>query len=148
MTLDHVASEAGVSKATVSRVINERGNVSPETVRLVREAMVRARYSPPAPKPPKGQPNLPRKGQPSALSAYALLVPEISGDLYASLLLGFEAARPVTRVLLADVLDCRDDRLLPLELDVLAQVRGHQGRAVFAGTDAVQRAHFVHADAA
>src|SRR5262245_39081113 len=92
MTLDHVASEAGVSKATVSRVINERGNVSPETVRLVREAMVRARYSPPAPKPPKGQPNQSRKGQPSALSAYALLVPEITADLYASLLLGFEAA--------------------------------------------------------
>jgi GntR family transcriptional regulator, arabinose operon transcriptional repressor len=92
VTLDHVASEAGVSKATVSRVINERGNVSAETVRIVREAMVRARYSPPAPKPLKGQPSQPRNGQPSALSAYALLVPEISADLYASLLRGFEAA--------------------------------------------------------
>lgn len=91
-TLEHLASEAGVSKATVSRVINERGNVSAETVRLVREAMVRARFSARAPKPPRGQPTQTHKTPPSALSAYALLVPEISGDLYVSLLRGFEAA--------------------------------------------------------
>lgn len=91
-TLDQVASEAGVSKATVSRVINERGNVSAATVRLVREAMIRAGFSAPAPKPPRGQPTQARKSTASALSAYALLVPEISGDLYTSLLRGFEAA--------------------------------------------------------
>jgi LacI family transcriptional regulator len=91
-TLDQLASEAGVSKATVSRVINERGNVSAETVRLVREAMIRTRFNAPAPKPPRNQTNRPRTTSTSALSAYALLVPEISGDLYVSLLRGFEAA--------------------------------------------------------
>ena len=91
-TLEHLASEAGVSKATVSRVINERGNVSAATVRLVREAMARARFSAPAPKPLRNQSSRPRKASSSALSAYALLVPEISTDLYISLLRGFEAA--------------------------------------------------------
>lgn len=91
-TLDHVASEAGVSKATVSRVINERGNVSAETIRLVHSAMARAHFRPPAPKPPRSQPAQTRKASSSALSAYALLVPEINGDLYTSLLRGFEAA--------------------------------------------------------
>lgn len=91
-TLEQLASEAGVSKATVSRVINERGNVSAATVRLVREAMIRARFHAPAPKPPRRQATRTHKAQASPLSAYALLVPEISGDLYVSLLRGFEAA--------------------------------------------------------
>ena len=91
-TLEQVASAAGVSKATVSRVINERGNVSAATAQLVREAMIRARFRAPAPKPLRSQSNRPGKGRPAQLSAYALLVPEISGDLYVSLLRGFEAA--------------------------------------------------------
>src|SRR4051794_12449133 len=91
-TLEDLASEAGVSKATVSRVINERGNVRAETVRLVREAMIRTRFNAPAPKPPRSQPTQPRSSATLALSAYALLVPEMSGDLYVSLLRGFEAA--------------------------------------------------------
>ena len=91
-TLEDLALEAGVSKATVSRVINERGNVSAATVRLVREAMMRTQYNAPAPKPPRSQPTRSRQTMTSALSVYALLVPEISGDLYVSLLRGFEAA--------------------------------------------------------
>jgi DNA-binding LacI/PurR family transcriptional regulator len=91
-TLEDLALEAGVSKATVSRVINERGNVSPETVRLVREAMIRTQFTAPSPKPPRSAPVKSRQTLTSALSVYALLVPEISGDLYVSLLRGFEAA--------------------------------------------------------
>jgi LacI family transcriptional regulator len=91
-TLDHIALEAGVSKATVSRVINERGNVSAATARLVREAMIRAKFRAPAPKPLRSQTPKTAKSSSSALAVYALLVPEISGDLYVSLLRGFEAA--------------------------------------------------------
>lgn len=39
-----VAKLAGVSQATVSRVVNEGGNVSPDTVRAVREAMSEIGY--------------------------------------------------------------------------------------------------------
>lgn len=92
MTLDDLALQAGVSKATVSRVINERGNVSAAKVRLVRETIARTRFNAPAPKPPRGQPSKARQAATPVLSVYALLVPEISGDLYVSLLRGFEAA--------------------------------------------------------
>jgi len=43
-----VAKLAGVSHATVSRVINRRSDVSPDSVQRVREAMRRLRYVPPA----------------------------------------------------------------------------------------------------
>ncbi len=91
-TIDHVATLAGVSKATVSRVINQRGNVHPDTVRAVREAISRARYNAPAPKPERRTTGFHGRNNPAALSAYALLVPEIVGELYSSLLKGFEAA--------------------------------------------------------
>jgi LacI family transcriptional regulator len=45
-TLRDVASEAGVSVATVSRVMNRKGRYSPETERLVREAAERIGYAP------------------------------------------------------------------------------------------------------
>lgn len=91
-TLDEVATLAGVSKATVSRVINQRGNVHPDTVRAVRAALSRTRYEPPLFK--TGRPSAgegARESKP-ALSVYALVVPEIAGGLYVSLLGGFEAA--------------------------------------------------------
>ena len=47
MSITQVAENAGVSKATVSRVINKVGNVSPDTVRLVHQAMKELNYHPP-----------------------------------------------------------------------------------------------------
>jgi LacI family transcriptional regulator len=46
-TLDQVAKRVGVSKATVSRVINQSPRVAPELMRSVREAMERIGYQPP-----------------------------------------------------------------------------------------------------
>ena len=46
MSIVEVAKLAGVSHATVSRVINNRPGVSPECVRLVREAMNNIGYTP------------------------------------------------------------------------------------------------------
>ncbi len=92
VTIDHVANLAGVSKATVSRVINQRGNVSADTVRMVRDAMTRAQYAAPLPKPTRSQGTDGIRTNGATLSAYALLVPEMSNGLYSSLLRGFEAA--------------------------------------------------------
>lgn len=44
ITLDDVAKEAGVSRATVDRVLNERGNVSPVTVERVHRALYSTNY--------------------------------------------------------------------------------------------------------
>ena len=48
MSMTQVAKLAGVSHATVSRVINRRSDVSPDSVQRVRQAMQRLRYVPPA----------------------------------------------------------------------------------------------------
>ncbi|MDR0902670.1 MAG: LacI family transcriptional regulator, partial [Opitutaceae bacterium] len=49
-----VAKHAGVSVATVSRVLNAPGSVAPETVALVKRAMVELNYTPPAPERRRG----------------------------------------------------------------------------------------------
>jgi LacI family transcriptional regulator len=49
MSVHLVSKTAGVSVATVSRVINHSPNVAPETVALVRRAMAKLGYVPPAP---------------------------------------------------------------------------------------------------
>jgi DNA-binding LacI/PurR family transcriptional regulator len=46
LTLDHVAQVAGVSRATVSRVINQTRNVDPEIQRVVQEAVAETGYVP------------------------------------------------------------------------------------------------------
>lgn len=48
MSISEVAKLAGVSHATVSRVINERPGVSHDLTRRVRDAMKRLNYTPPA----------------------------------------------------------------------------------------------------
>ena len=45
-TLEHVAKVAGVSRATVSRVINGIRNVDPQIQELVREAVAQTGYVP------------------------------------------------------------------------------------------------------
>jgi DNA-binding LacI/PurR family transcriptional regulator len=91
VTIAAVAEIAGVSKATVSRVINQQSNVHPDTVRAVRRAMERAQYAP----QPRGAGRRlgsgleSRQGSPKVLSAFALVVPEVSRGLYWSLQQGF-----------------------------------------------------------
>ncbi len=46
LTLEHVAQVAGVSRATVSRVINETRNVDPDLRRIVQEAIAATGYVP------------------------------------------------------------------------------------------------------
>lgn len=76
MTLNDVAREAGVSRATVSRVVNGIPNVDAETVASVRQAMDRMGYVRPAVRPgPK-----PKSTHPSRLRAGAIALIAIGGS--------------------------------------------------------------------
>jgi DNA-binding LacI/PurR family transcriptional regulator len=46
ITISQVAEEAGVSSQTVSRVVNNRGEISPETRQRVKEVIQRMGYHP------------------------------------------------------------------------------------------------------
>jgi LacI family transcriptional regulator len=46
VTIMHVAHEAGVSYQTVSRVVNDRPDVAPETRKRVRDVIARLEYQP------------------------------------------------------------------------------------------------------
>src|SRR5258706_3120718 len=48
ITIEHVASQAGVSTQTVSRVINDRPDVSPETRQMVQQIIAQLGYKPSA----------------------------------------------------------------------------------------------------
>jgi LacI family transcriptional regulator len=82
VTMDHVASLSGFSKATVSRVINRDGSVKPSTVAKVEEAIRSLGYMP--------------NSVASALSGgksrtIAVLLPDVVTEYYASLLTGIDA---------------------------------------------------------
>lgn len=76
MSLDDVAREAGVSRATVSRVVNGSSNVDSKTVASVRQTMDRMGYVRPAVRPgPK-----PRASHPSRLRVGAIALVMIGGS--------------------------------------------------------------------
>ncbi len=80
MSIAAVAKLAGVSNATVSRVLNRHGSVHPTTVRLVEEALAQAKYV------VRGRNRVGASvGERPALTAFALIVPEIASGLYGSL---------------------------------------------------------------
>lgn len=82
-TIDDVARLAGVSSATVSRVINKSAPVTPEVLGKVEQAILTLNYTPSA--AARGLAN--RKKE-----TLGLLVPEISGPFFVPLLHGIESA--------------------------------------------------------
>jgi LacI family transcriptional regulator len=92
MTLIDVAELAGVSKATVSRVMNDQGNVLADTVERVRAAAATVGYRKIPGGPGRRLKNQPPPAQVSTLNAHALVVPDVLGGLYLSLQEGLEAA--------------------------------------------------------
>lgn len=81
-TIMDVARKAGVSTATVSRVINSINNVSEETVRRVEDAIEALHYTPSA-----AAQDLAKQ----ATHSIGLLVPEISGMFFQPMLRGIES---------------------------------------------------------
>ena len=83
VTIAQVAKEAGVSVATVSRVINQKGAVTSETAQRVLEAIDQLGYQPNV----WGR-NLRRGDSQVAL----LLVPNVTNPYYAPIIAGAEDA--------------------------------------------------------
>lgn len=80
-TISQVAKEAGISVATVSRVMNQKGAVSPETTQKVLQAIERLGY----------QPNIWGRNLRRGESRVALvLVPNVSNPFYAPIISGVE----------------------------------------------------------
>jgi len=86
VTIADVALEAGVSVATVSRVINHKGSVSQETTQRVEEAIAKLSYEPNI---------LARNFRKSESRVILILAPNITNPYYSQILtgIGFSARR-------------------------------------------------------
>ena len=80
-TIKEVAAEAGVSTATVSRVLNDSGYVSPEVKERVRAAMGKLRYRPSA---------IARSLKQDRTHMIGVLVPDISNPYFMEMSRGIE----------------------------------------------------------
>lgn len=83
ITITDVAQHAGVSIATVSRVINDVDSVAPKTVTLVRSAMHELGYQ-----PNSAAQNLARH----STNTIGVLLAEITGEYFSPMLRGFQIA--------------------------------------------------------
>jgi DNA-binding LacI/PurR family transcriptional regulator len=136
---------AGVSKATVSRVVNKLGNVHPETANAVRQAIRKAGYRPPERRRRRdralgtvaGEPMRPAAaGAAGVLAAYALLIPEVSGGLYVSLQQGFEGAAQARH---HQILVCNSENSVYRQADQILQLMHKRvaGIAIVTATETV-----------
>jgi LacI family transcriptional regulator len=80
-TIDDVAARAGVSTATVSRVLNEHPRVAAQTRRRVRQAMEALGYEPN---------NLARNLRARSLRVFGLIVPDILASFWTAIARGVE----------------------------------------------------------
>ena len=143
VTIDHVASLCGFSKATVSRVINKEGSVKPATEARVLEAIQRLGYTP--------------NSAASALSGgktrtVAVFLPDVKTDYYATLLTGLEevAEKQFYNIILktqnnkktlldlainnkVDAFILRNNGLKPFDNDVLVTLKRRSIPVVFIG---------------
>ena len=81
-TIRDVARHAGVSIATVSRVMRESGDVRPDTQERVRSSAIELRYTPS---------QLGRQLAERRHAANGIVFPDLSGPYYAEVVLGYEA---------------------------------------------------------
>lgn len=81
VTVKDIAQMAGVSVATVSRVINQNGRFSPETERRVREVIEKCHY----------QPNQLAKGlRQHRTASVGIMVPNIANEFFSSMILAMQ----------------------------------------------------------
>ncbi len=81
VTVKDIAQMAGVSVATVSRVINQNGRFSPETEKRVREVIEKCNY----------QPNQLAKGlRQHRTASVGIVVPNIANEFFSSMILAMQ----------------------------------------------------------
>jgi LacI family transcriptional regulator, galactose operon repressor len=114
VTIKDVASRAGVSPMTVSRVINDSDRVSPETERRVREAIAELGYIPS---------RLARGLSGRRTGTLAVIVPDVANPFFTLIVRAAEevARRSSYRVILCDT---RAD--LAVERDVIEELIAHR----------------------
>ena len=81
VTIREVAREAGVSVATVSRVLNGTGQASPQTIKRIREVAARLRYA-----PNEAARSLIR----SRAHALGVLLPDLHGEFFSEVIRGID----------------------------------------------------------
>lgn len=114
ITIYDVASEAGVSMATVSRVVNGNPNVKPSTRKKVLEAIERLGY----------RPNAVARGLASKkTTTVGVIVPDISSMFFAELARGIEDIATMYKY---NIILCNSDRNKDKELHLLNTLLGKQ----------------------
>lgn len=83
VTIKHVARQAGVSVATVSRVLNDKGPVAEETRRRIREVTERLRYVPHG---------AARSLITNKTNTLGVLLPDIYGEFFSEIIRGMDHA--------------------------------------------------------
>ena len=105
ITIAHVAEAAGVSRATVSRVMNGLETVDPEIGRRVREAAERLNYTPST---------VARSLAMGRTQTVAIVVPDLANPMFQETLRGLSraAAKADYRVLVADSIENPDEEVI------------------------------------
>lgn len=105
VTIAHVAEEAGVSRATVSRVMNGLSTVDPEIGQRVRAAAAKLNYSPSA---------VARSLAIGRTQTVAIVVPDLGNPMFQETLRGLSraAAKEGYRVLVADSIENPDEEII------------------------------------
>ena len=107
-TIQEVARHAGVSAATVSRVLNNHGTVNPELVRRVRAAVEALAYQRNA---------VARNLRRSQTSLWAVIVPDVANPFFTAMVRGLE---DVAQQRGCSVVLCNSDESLEKEADYIA----------------------------
>ncbi|MEX2671737.1 MAG: LacI family DNA-binding transcriptional regulator [Phycisphaeraceae bacterium] len=144
MSIEKVAKIAGVSHATVSRVINRQPGVSAERAEMVREVMNRLAYTPkprskrtgPAPRTTDGA------RRPRTLDMFALIAPELDRGLYPALQRGFSDASAERGL---QVIASHTDNDVYKQADLIIQLidKGIAGVALVPASQGISPAHHV-----
>lgn len=120
VTITEVAKLAGVSTATVSRVINNHPRVSPKIMKSVLEAIASLEYVPSPPEYRRGRRTT--RNHPhgtTRVALFALMVPETRSASYPSLLSGFSnAAARIGR----EVTICETENCIERQAEIIIQL--------------------------
>ena len=123
MSVAQVAKMAGVSTATVSRVINDHPNVSARAIKTVSDVIEQLNYHPRKPaRRSTVTPQSREKRRQRKLAALALVMPDLEVSFFPSLVRSFEST---ARDAAHQVLICNTENSVAKQADILVQLIEH-----------------------